>query len=469
MSILMGPRLVAYRLLTIIAAMVLAATALTASAEAQQPDVPLFVSASVDSERPYVGQQITYIFRIHQRTDATEQKGKVEYKPPSFAGFWNAGLTEQQEFSETTPSGTYRVVELRTPLFPSVAGSITIEPGSLTVSGTGTQATETLVSSPVTIDAQPLPPDSPIGFGGAVGRFDISAQPEIRSEGEAGAVHLEVTVEGEGNLGALPDPNWPDFANWRVIESPEVSESRVVDDKLVGSRTYTLTLLPTNSGDLSIPQITYDYFDPYAESYIQTVTAPITVSIAGGGLPKIVADSDAEPESAAGVSEGARPIKAAPPSLRREGSRLTGGTAYWAAWAVPLVAILAALAWRHRQTTLESARADSQRRNAVLNARRDMEHAISGGEDSRIAAADALLSYLAVRLNARVPRLTREELVERLRRAGVSDDIARRVENTLIAGEDARYSPAPTSSVVGRNYGEHAVHLMDDIEGALSE
>ena len=467
MSIRMGPRSVAYRLLSFIAAMVATAMAMPASAEAQQPEAPLFVSAHVDRDRPYVGQQITYIFRIHQRTDATEQKGNVEYKPPSFAGFWNAGLTEQQEYSETTPSGTYRIVELRTPLFPSLAGSITIEAGSLTVSGTDSEATETLESSPITIDAQPLPPDSPIGFGGAVGRLDISAQPEVRPKQEAGAVHLEVTIEGEGNLGALPDPNWPDFADWRVIESPEVTDSRVVDGKLVGSRTYTLTLLPTNSGDLSIPQITYDYFDPYAESYIQTVTAPITVSIAGGGLPEIAAASDTESGTAAGVSEGAWPIKAALPSLRLEGSRLTGGTAYWALWAVPLVAILAALAWRHRQTTLENARADSQRRNAVLNARRDMEHAISGGEDSRIAAADALMAYLAVRLNAPVPRLTREELVERLHRVGVSDDIARRLENTLIAGEDARYSPAPASSIIGRDYGERAVLLMDDIEGAL--
>ena len=467
MNVQMRPIPIPHRLLAFIAAMVATATAMPAVAEAQQSEAPLFVSAAVDIDRPYVGQQITYIFRIHQRTDAAEQRDNVEYKPPSFAGFWNSGLTEQQEYSETTPSGTYKIVELQTPLYPSVAGSTTIGPGSLTVSSTGTQATETLVSSPVTIDAQPLPPDPPIGFGGAVGRYNISAQPEIRSEQEAGAVHIEVTIEGEGNLGVLPDPIWPDFANWRVIESPEVSESRVVDGKLVGSRTYTLTLLPTNSGDLSIPQITYDYFDPYAESYIQTATAPITVSIARGGLPEIAGDSDADSATAAAVSEGARPIKAAPPSLRREGSRLTGGTAYWAAWAVPLVAILAALGWRHRQTTLENARADSQRRNAVPNARREMEHALSGGEDARIAAADALLSYLAVRLNAPVPRLTREELIGRLRLVGVSDDIACRVENTLITGEDARYSPAPASSAIGRDYGERAVLLMVDIERAL--
>ena len=229
-------------------------------------------------------------------------------------------------------------------------------------------------------------------------------------------------------MGALPDPKWPDFANWRVIESPEVTESRVVDGLLIGRRTYTLTLLPTNSGDLAIPRISYAYFDPYAESYNQTVTAPVTVSIAGGGLPQIAADSDAESATTAGVSEGARPIKDPSTSLRRKGFRLTGSAAYWAAWAVPLVAILAALAWRHRRTALENARANSHRRNALPNARREMERAISGGTDARIASADALLSYLAMRLDASVTLLTREELLRRLLQAMVSPDTMRGVE-----------------------------------------
>ena len=467
MNIQMRPRPVAYRLLTLIAVMVALAAAMPAGADAQQPEAPLFVSASVDSDRPYVGQQVTYVFRIHQRSDVASPDGEVEYKPPAFAGFWNNGRTEQQGYSETTPSGRYRVVELRTPLFPIVEGSITIESGSLIPSGTDSESYELLESSPVTIEAQPLPSDPPVGFRGAVGRFDISAKPEIRSEQGTGAVHLVVTIEGEGNIGALPDPNWPDFANWRVIESPEVTDSRIVDGLLMGSRIYTLTLLPINSGDLTIPQISYAYFDPYDETYNQIATTSISVSIDGGGLPQITTDLDADSATATGTRAGIRPIKAPPTSLRREGFRMTGNAAYWAAWAVPLIAIIATLVWRRRQTALASARADSDRRNALPNARHTMESAISGGTDARIASADALLSYLAVRLDASVTLLTREELLGRLLQAMVSPDVTRGVEGILTAGEEARYSHAPASPTSVMDYGEHAALLMADIEEVL--
>ena len=463
----MRPRPVVYRLLTFIAVMVATAAGVPAGADAQQPEAPLFVSASVDGDRPYVGQQVTYILSIHQRSDAATPDGRVEYKPPTFSGFWNSGLNEQQEYSETTPSGRYRVVELRTPLFPIVVGSITIEPGSLTLSGIDSESAELLEISPVTIEAQPLPSNPPVGFRGAVGRFDISAKPEIRSEQGTGAVHLVVTIEGEGNIGALPDPNWPDFANWRVIESPEVTNSRIVDGLLMGSRVYTLTLLAINSGDLAIPQISYAYFDPYTETYNQIATTPISVSIAGGGLPQIAADSGAASATRDGVNAGAMPIKAPPDSLRREGFRLTSGAAYWVAWVVPLLAIVAALVWRHRRTALENARTNSHRRNALPNARREMERAISGGTDARIASADALLSYLAVRLDVSVTLLTREELLGRLLQAMVLPDITRGVEGILTAGEEARYSHAPVFPTSGKDYGEHAALLMADIEEVL--
>ena len=456
-----------YRLLTFIAVMVATAAGVPAGADAQQPEAPLFVSASVDGDRPYVGQQVTYILSIHQRSDAATPDGRVEYKPPTFSGFWNSGLNEQQEYSETTPSGRYRVVELRTPLFPIVVGSITIEPGSLIPSGTDSESAELLESSPVTIEAQPLPSDPPVGFSGAVGRFDISAKPEIRSEQGTGAVHLVVTIEGEGNIGALPDPNWPDFANWRVIESPEVTNSRIVDGLLMGSRVYTLTLLAINSGDLAIPQISYAYFDPYTETYNQIATTPISVSIAGGGLPQIAADLDTESAAATGAGAGTRPIKAPPTSLRREGFRLTGDAAYWAAWAVPLIAIFAALVWRRRQAALASARADSDRRNALSNALRALERAISGGADARIASANAMQFYLAMRLNASLTLLSREELLGQLSKVGVSPDLARRVEDTLGAGEEARYSPVSASSTSGIGYRERAIQIMNDIEDVL--
>ena len=89
--------------------------------------LPLFVRASVDNDRPYLGQQITYIFKLYQKSDVTLPSGEVRYESPDFAGFWNSQSVEQDEYTETIDSNEYRVIELRTVLFPTVQGTVAIE------------------------------------------------------------------------------------------------------------------------------------------------------------------------------------------------------------------------------------------------------------------------------------------------------------------------------------------------------
>ena len=143
-------------LLTLFSVIAALSTVTSVPVNAQQPDTPLFVTAAVDNDQPYLGEQVSYIFRIHRHSDVETGVGQVEYDPPSFEGFWNSGVTEQREYDETTSSGSYRVVELRTVLFPSVAGAITIGPGTLSLLDSGSGASLILESSPVTIDTQPL-------------------------------------------------------------------------------------------------------------------------------------------------------------------------------------------------------------------------------------------------------------------------------------------------------------------------
>ena len=98
---------------------------------------PLFVTASVDNDQPYIGQQVTYVSKIYQRSDSSR---KLHYEPPGFAGFWNVRAPEQDKYEETIDSNAYNVIELRTLLFPSVVGTIEIEPAEITASD-GSEAT----------------------------------------------------------------------------------------------------------------------------------------------------------------------------------------------------------------------------------------------------------------------------------------------------------------------------------------
>ena len=351
-------------------------------------------------------------------------------------------------------------------LFPSVVGTIAIEPAALTVPTGSSGAPNIIESVPVAVDVRPLPPGAPARFTGAVGRFDISAEVDAATGRVNEPVQLTVRVSGEGNIEALPDPAWPEFAGWRVIESPADAASQVVAGRLTGSRTYGIVLVPEEAGELTIPEILYTHFDPDLGEYVRRATAPIVMSIADDDglsaaptLPVIAAAEQNGPE--------VRPLKAVPSSLRQSGTELTGSVVYWAAWGIPLLALAGAAAWRRRQAALERALAVSRRQHALRDARTALARAVASGDDPRIASAEAVLSYLSARLETPVGGLTREALLWRLREAGVPPDLERRLDDTLAAGEAAGYTPLAILDDGNRDPAERAAQLLSQLEEAI--
>ena len=438
--------------------------ALPVRAQQSPSDEALFVTASVDNDRPYLGQQITYVSRIYQRSGFPHS---VHYERPGFAGFWNVGETEQDEYAETVDSEAYRVIELRTLLFPSIVGTIAIEPAVLTVSDGSSDAPTVVEGVPVTIEVRPMPTEAPAGFVGAVGRFEISAEVDTTTSRMNDSVQLTVTVQGAGNIDALPDPSWPEFRGWRVIRSPASVTSEVVNGKLVGSRTYPSVLVPEMAGELTVPEISYAYYDPDLEEYVQAATSPIVVSIGeADGVPSVPPSSAGRTEDDAELS-GIKRVRAAPPVLGKAGGNVTENYGYWAAWTLPLLAILGAAGWRRRRDAQETALLDSRRRNALPNALTALSRARAAGDDSAVAAADAVLSYLADRFAEPLTGLTREALGERLRDAGVSTAVAERAEDTLASGEAARYTPEAASAGHTEDRVQRAAQLLNEIDGAI--
>ena len=112
---------------------------------------------------------------------------------------------------------------------------------------------------------------------------------------------------------------------------------------------------------------------------------------------------------------------------------------------------------------------DSRRRNALPNAQSTLSRAAAAGDESAVAAADALLSYLSDRLADPLTGLTREALGERLRDAGVPTEVAERVENTLASGESARYTPEAASAGQPGDRVQRAAQLLVELDGAIEQ
>ena len=322
-------------------------------------------------------------------------------------------------------------------------------------------------SLPVLVEVRPLPSGSPTGFTGAVGRFEVSAEVDTATARINESIQLTVKVQGSGNIAALPDPAWPEFRGWRVIESPSDTNSEIIDGRLVGSRTYKNVLVPETPGDLSIPEMSYAYFDPDREEYVQVTTSPISVSVAGAD-----GETPLSPSSVGGAEdEAARPgtkhIRTVPPLLRKSDREMTGSVVYWAMWLLPLLAIAGASIWRRRLDAREAALADSRRRNALPNARSLLARAVANGDDHATASADALLSYLSDRFGESFTGLTREALASRLRDAGVPAELTQRVESALASGEAARYTPEGSPLRPADDRIERASQLLAELDGAI--
>ncbi len=444
----------------------LAMASVVSSTSAQAQGAPsaeqVFVTVSIDDDMPFIGQQITYIAKIYRRSGFEHP---IRYEPPDFAGFWNVRLTDQIDYTETVGSDEFEVVELRTPLFPSVVGAIQIRPARVTVSSGAQNDPFVVESSPVMIEALPTPAEAPEEFSGAVGKFEIFAEVDATTVPMNDSVQLLVSVEGEGNIDALPDPIWPDFEDWRVIDSPATVKSEVVDGRIIGTRAYARDLVPETAGDLTIPAIAYTYFDPESENFLQAATSPIVVTITpvDGSLSSTSIDQSSVTE----VSTEPRSIKDVPPSLRRSGEGLTDNWIYWAAWLFPLLVIIGATVWRRSRDAREAALADARRRNALPNARANLRRAVADGEDQAVASAAAVMSYLNDRLGNPMSGLTREALGKRLLSVGVADELAERVEDILKLGDTARYSPDLPHAGDPDEANERVTQLLIELDGAL--
>lgn len=428
----------------------------------------LFVEAEVDNSNPYVGEEVIYTFRFYQAVNLWDQP---QFEGPAFTGFWSENQTDQQEYRIQAAGRIYNVTEVRTILFPSVLGPVTIEPARLMIPGGFFMSGRTLQSKPIELTVRPLPPDAPPGFAGAVGQFGLEATVDATEGRVNEPLAWQVTLSGRGNLKAVPDPTWPETADWRTFESQTATNSEVRDGHLMGNRVYERLLIPTRNGEFTIPALEYVYFDPDTGQYRTTRTEPITVSIAPG-----------EPGSAAGqpqtgsnlvdgtaltieqASTDIRHLKPVPAELGLADQPVTQSGLYWAAWFFPLLGAVGYFAWQRRQRYREINQGLVRSSQARRKARKALKRA---GGSEWAQAGQILTTYLADKLDRPVVGLTHQALAKVLAENRVSADLVERVEVLLDSSALGRFAPNADSQDLARSLLNEVDVLINALEKAL--
>lgn len=412
----------------------------------------LFIEAEVDNPNPYLGQQITYIFRFYQ---AVNLFGSPEYSGPSFSGFWNKQETSQSQSNTQIDNTVYRVTELRTILFPTIPGNQTIEPSQLSIPGRMFQAGVELQTDPVVVDVQPFPQPEPEDFSGAVGQLSLSLDAHTESGDTEQplavelneAVTLRATIEGIGNFDTLQDISLPQLDTWRAFDSTSSTDSRVNNGQLLGRRTIEQLIVPTSPGDFEIPSLQYVYFNPDSANYQTLTTEPIKISVQGAvdpnanAQPAPLAELERRTGSVERLDADIRHIKPVPVTLDTNSRRPIQRPLFWILWALPLLLIAGdgALAYRKRILSADPVTARSLR--AHREAQRQIQRARANGSDPYGTSKEIMTNYLSNKLNCSVSGLTQRELNETLRHKNLPIELVQETESLLALSDMGQYAP----------------------------
>lgn len=435
-------------------------------------DPTFFVEAKVDNPQPFVGEQVLFTFRFFH---AERVVGNVDYNAPEFAGFWEGVRPEQRQYQVSRSGRRYNVTELQTPIFPTRAGDLVIDPAVLTIAANFMASPMELSTEALTVDVQPLPEPAPADFSGAVGQFAISAFSGSPTAVQGEPLELEVFISGSSNLDTLPEPTQPLLDDWRVQLEDIETDTRFQDELVSGTKVFRYALIPETSGQLDIPPFRYSYFDPEAVTYRQIESEPVPVAVAPNPQTPQVTDASepAEPaEQTAEQTATGLPLAAVRVAPSLWGEPNTGWT-FWALWGIAPVCCVAAWGYRQRRSYLYSdasrirfmrAYADAMARIKLIAPRpEDVSATITSSEDSRDSTMyRVLMGYLEDKLATPLAGQPKEALQSLLPRYGVGHDLTQRVLDYLAQLDEMRYAARPAGDAVQEGKG-----LLEQLEREL--
>lgn len=396
-----------------------------------------FVTAVLEKKRALVNEQVTLVVRFFT---AVPLLGAPQYEAPKLTGLLSENLGAEAQGTTVIGGRAYNYSELKSALFPVQAGRATIGAAVVTVTLPRPGATtgddffdrffsmpaaeaRRLHTDPLALQADPLPPGAPEDFSGIVGALSVETSVDRLALKAGEAATLTIVVSGVGNIKSLPEPKRPDLPSARFFESESSVKLENFGDKVGGSKTFKMVLVPRVSGPLEIPPVSVSFYDPAKRAYARAQSKPIRLSVLPGdpNAARPLVGPGASP--APGVREVAADIRylKAPNGRGLAGKALAALGAFGAAgpWhALPGAWLVGALllAWRRRALAADPrARRSAEARAAV---ERRLKQAEAQPAEARARAVallgEALTGYFADKFDQPAASLTLKAVTHRL-------------------------------------------------------
>lgn len=449
-------------------------------------DRDIFIRAAPSKRTAFQNEQITVEYGLYFRNGIQLRQSRLADSWDA-EGFWREELeVESRPVPRTVVENGLRynmIVLKRVAVFPTRTGQLEMDPLKIESEASAAfgsrdpffalrnryQPVE-LSSPSVRVTSKAYPSNAPESFGGAVGRFQMDVSLD-RSEIEVGeSAQLKIVVSGSGNIATLEGPT-VDLPGIFEAYDPHVESSVNRSGSTVrGSKTFTYVLIPRSNGTFEIPPLKFSFLNASTGRYETLESDPHTITVTG----------DVATLSAAIATAGGLPVDDIPPIMsevqrwRKAAQPVHRSAAVYAVAILPLLLLGVAVAYKRRETRIQSDQQFARKRRANPVARRFLKEAEacreSGDAKAYYAALErAVKGFVGDRLNIGEKGLTIAAFCELLEERGVAASTLGEVRSLLEECDHIRFAPISPDQQAMNTAHSRATALIEQLNQQLDD
>ncbi|MDO5016744.1 MAG: BatD family protein [Porphyromonas sp.] len=426
-------------------------------------DSDLYIVAIPDKTKVYEQEAVQITYKLYSRL---ENPQFTNFSFPDYEGFvqyvQDDGSHAQFQAEEVNGKLYYTAPFYSVIVYPQHSGKLEIQPAefemvvNMPVSNPQRslfdaffdnfqQVKKSIKTKPITIEVKPLPTPQPESFNGAVGQYTLNSEVSSKVLKTNESITIKLTLEGKGNikLAQLPDVVFPE--GFETYDPKESDDTGISGGNTRGSKSKEYYAVPKHTGDFTIPEIPFSYFDPKQGSY-QTVTLPeIKVHVDKGessGATTVTGLPDKEDVKYLG--KDIRYLKSGnritTPTQSKRSAYIGGYIALALSFAVLLVIVRKREAANADTATNRSRKAGktAQKYLKIANRMRSKGEASAYYE----ALLKGLSDFLSAKFHIPLSEMSKDNISDTMLRSGVNRELADEAIDTLSALELARYTPS---------------------------
>ena len=461
------------------------------SSNASVSNQDLFITATASKTNVYEQEAFVLTYKIYTRESNLQLNNA---KLPDFKGFHSQEI-EMTTNARWTPEhykgrNYYTTVYRQFVLFPQQSGKLFIEPAQfqMTVNkpvqsadpfdaffngGNNVIEIKKPITTPkIAINVNPLPAGRPTNFLGGVGEFNISSSINSKELKTNDAITIKLVISGTGNLKLISNPEikFPD--DFEVYDPKVDNQVRLTKEGLTGNKVIEYLAIPRHAGTYKIPGVSFSYFDIRSKSYktLNTEDYVINVEKGAGNADQVIANFTNK-EDLKVLGEDIRYIKQNEVTFQPKGSFFYGSMSYWLFYIIPALAFILFFIIYRKQAAENAnvAKMRTKKANKVAIKRMKLAGKLLS-ENKKDAFYDevlkALWGYISDKLNIPVSRLSKDNIEEKLRNHGVSEELIKEFLNALNDCEFARFAPGDENQAMDKVYSS-SIEVISKMENSI--